>query len=78
MIQGRSDNIVPASMNEAFAGAYRRVKLWIVAGGHTTERVRPFLITRAMHWLARIASQKERVAADAEAAHSPAETEKSH
>ena len=64
-------------MNEAFAGAYRRVKLWVVAGGHTTERVRPFLITRAMHWLAQIASQKERAAA-AESAPSPAATEKSH
>jgi acetyl esterase/lipase len=65
VIQGRGDHIVPPSMNEAFAGAYRRVKLWRVAGGHTTERVRPFLITRAMHWLAQIASQKERAAAKA-------------
>ncbi|MBS1883641.1 MAG: prolyl oligopeptidase family serine peptidase [Actinobacteria bacterium] len=60
VIQGRADNIVPPSMNEAFAGVYRRVKLWMVAGGHTTERVRPFLITRAMDWLARIASREER------------------
>jgi acetyl esterase/lipase len=57
VIQGRGDHIVPPSMNEAFAAAYPRVKLWMVAGGHTTERVRPFLVTRAMHWLARIASR---------------------
>ena len=30
----------------------------MVAGGHTTERVRPFLVTRAMHWLAQIAAQE--------------------
>ena len=78
VIQGRADNIVPPSMNEAFAGAYRRVKLWMVAGGHTTERVRPFLITRAMHWLAQIASQKERAAAKAESPHSAAGTENGH
>ncbi len=30
----------------------------MVAGGHTTDRVRPFLVTRAMHWLAQIATQK--------------------
>jgi acetyl esterase/lipase len=58
VIQGRADNIVPPAMNEAFAASYPRVKLWVVAGGHTTERVRPFLITRAMDWLARIASRK--------------------
>lgn len=65
VIQGRGDHIVPPSMNEAFAGAYPRVKLWMVAGGHTTERVRPFLVTRAMHWLAQIASQKVRAATKA-------------
>jgi len=58
VIQGRADNVVPPSMNEAFAARFNRVKLWLVAGGHTTDRVRPFLITRAMHWLARIAAQK--------------------
>jgi acetyl esterase/lipase len=60
VIQGRGDKIVPPSMNEAFAASYKRVKLWMVAGGHTTERVRPFLITRAMHWLARIYASKTR------------------
>jgi pimeloyl-ACP methyl ester carboxylesterase len=58
VIQGRADNVVPPSMNETFAARFSRVKLWLVAGGHTTERVRPFLITRAMHWLARIAARK--------------------
>jgi acetyl esterase/lipase len=60
VIQGRADNIVPPAMNEAFAASYKRVKLWVVAGGHTTERVRPFLITRAMEWLARTYSRKTR------------------
>jgi acetyl esterase/lipase len=59
IIQGRADNIVPPAMNEAFAARFKRVNLWLVAGGHTTERVRPFLITRAMNWLARIAAQNE-------------------
>jgi acetyl esterase/lipase len=59
VIQGRGDHVVPPAMNETFAAAYPRVDLWLVAGGHTTERVRPFLITRAMHWLAAIASGKE-------------------
>jgi acetyl esterase/lipase len=58
VIQGRADNIVPPSMNEEFAARFRRVRLWMVAGGHTTDRVRPYLISRAMHWLAHIASQK--------------------
>jgi acetyl esterase/lipase len=59
IIQGRADHVVPPAMNEAFAARFKRVNLWLVAGGHTTERVRPFLITRAMNWLARIAAQNE-------------------
>jgi acetyl esterase/lipase len=62
VIQGRGDHVVPPAMNEVFAAAYPRVELWLVAGGHTTERVRPFLITRAMQWLATIASGKESAA----------------
>jgi acetyl esterase/lipase len=58
IIQGRGDHIVPPAMNETFAAAYPRVDLWLVAGGHTTERTRPFLVTRAMDWLARIAAEK--------------------
>jgi hypothetical protein len=51
-------------MNEAFAAVYRRVSLWLVAGGHLTERARPFLVTRAMEWLAKIAARKTPVAAE--------------
>ena len=58
LIQGRADHVVPPSMNEAFAAAYPRVSLWLVAGGHLTERARPFLVTRAMEWLAKIAARK--------------------
>jgi pimeloyl-ACP methyl ester carboxylesterase len=58
LIQGRADQVVPPSMNEAFAAAYPRVSLWLVAGGHLTERVRPYLVTRAMEWLGRIAARK--------------------
>jgi hypothetical protein len=39
----------------------------LVAGGHTTDRVRPFLITRAMHWLAQIATRKMGAKREAEA-----------
>jgi acetyl esterase/lipase len=70
LIQGRGDHVVPPPMNETFAAAYPRVRLWIVAGGHTTDRVRPFLVTRAMHWLAQIAARKMGVAHEAETAHS--------
>jgi pimeloyl-ACP methyl ester carboxylesterase len=49
--QGRADMVVPPAMNEEFAETYKRVHLWLVPGGHTTERRRPYLITRAMHWL---------------------------
>jgi acetyl esterase/lipase len=69
VIQGRGDNIVPAAMNETFAAAYPRVDLWLVAGGHTTERVRPFLVTRAMHWLAEIASRNAAAAREAATGH---------
>jgi pimeloyl-ACP methyl ester carboxylesterase len=67
VIQGRADNVVPPSMNETFAARFDRVKLWMVAGGHTTERVRPFLITRAMHWLAKMAARKMGAKREAEA-----------
>ena len=67
VIQGRADNVVPPSMNETFAARFNRVRLWLVAGGHTTDRVRPFLITRAMHWLARIAAQNMAAQREAEA-----------
>jgi pimeloyl-ACP methyl ester carboxylesterase len=57
VIQGQSDGVVPPEMNDAFAARFSRVKLWKVAGGHTTDRVRPFLVSRAMHWLAQIAKR---------------------
>jgi len=57
IIQGQSDGIVPPEMNETFAARFSRVKLWKVAGGHTTDRARPFLVSRAMHWLAKIAKR---------------------
>jgi acetyl esterase/lipase len=63
--QGRADMVVPPSMNEAFAATYRRVHLWLVPGGHTTERRRPYLITRAMHWLERTAHLQARAAGPA-------------
>jgi hypothetical protein len=59
-------------MNEAFAARFNRVRLWLVAGGHTTERVRPFLITRAMDWLARMAARKMAAHRGAEASPSEA------
>jgi pimeloyl-ACP methyl ester carboxylesterase len=58
--QGRSDQVVPPAMNEEFAAAYERVHLWLVPGGHTTERRRPYLITRAMHWLEQTAHRQAR------------------
>jgi pimeloyl-ACP methyl ester carboxylesterase len=54
VIQGRADNVVPLTMNEAFAAKFPRVHLWVVAGGHTTDRVRPYLVSRAFDWLAQM------------------------
>jgi pimeloyl-ACP methyl ester carboxylesterase len=67
VIQGRGDHVVPAAMNQTFAAAYPRVQLWLVAGGHTTDRVRPFLVSRAMKWLAQIAAEKTGAARETEA-----------
>lgn len=61
--QGRADQVVPPAMNEAFAAKFPRVYLWSVPGGHTTERERPWLITRAMHWLELTAARQARAAA---------------
>lgn len=57
VIQGRHDNVVPPAMNEAFAAKFRRVHLWLVPGGHTTERVRPWVVAGAMQWLQQIAAR---------------------
>jgi len=51
VVQGRGDRVVPPTMNEAFAAKYPRVHLRLVPGGHTTERLRPYLINESMHWL---------------------------
>ncbi|MBA3866232.1 MAG: prolyl oligopeptidase family serine peptidase [Solirubrobacterales bacterium] len=64
--QGRADRVVPPSMNEAFAAKFPRVYLWSVPGGHTTERARPYLIGKAMHWLERTAAQQARAASHAD------------
>jgi pimeloyl-ACP methyl ester carboxylesterase len=61
--QGRGDRVVPPAMNEAFAAKYPHVYLWPVPGGHTTERARPYLIGKALHWLARTAARQARAAA---------------
>jgi pimeloyl-ACP methyl ester carboxylesterase len=60
--QGRNDGVVPPTMNEAFAEKFEHVYLWLVGGGHTTERARPWLIDRAMHWLQQTAARQARAA----------------
>ncbi|MFN8163758.1 MAG: prolyl oligopeptidase family serine peptidase [Solirubrobacterales bacterium] len=62
--QGRRDQVVPPAMNEAFAAKFRTVHLWVVPGGHTTERARPWLIDKAMRWLSRTAARQARAAAN--------------
>jgi len=57
VIQGRGDVVVPPSMNEAFAAKFADVYLWLVPGGHTTERVRPWIVSGAMRWLAQRAAR---------------------
>lgn len=57
VIQGREDDVVPPPMNEAYAAKFARVHLWLVPGGHTTERVRPWILEGAMRWLAQIAAR---------------------
>lgn len=53
LLQGRSDQVVPATMNEAFAAKFRQVRLWLLAGGHRAERSRPQVVIRALRWLLR-------------------------
>lgn len=55
VVQGRGDQVVPAAMNVAFAAKFDRVHLLSVPGGHTTDKVRPFVVKDAMRWLARTA-----------------------
>ena len=61
--QGRADNVVPASMNEAFAATSENVRYWSVPGGHATDQARPWLIGRSLDWLARTAAGQARKAA---------------
>ncbi len=61
--QGRGDDVVPPAMNEQFAAKFKRVHLWEVPGGHTTERLRPWLISKAMGWLERTARSQWRALA---------------
>lgn len=56
LIHGRRDRVVPVAMSRAFAAKFKRVHLWVVSGGHLTERRRPMLLTRAFDWLARVAT----------------------
>jgi dipeptidyl aminopeptidase/acylaminoacyl peptidase len=55
VIQGRNDHVVPPAMNVAFAAKFSRVHLWAVPGGHTTDRLRPWVVAEAMGWLDRFA-----------------------
>lgn len=57
VVQGRGDAVVPPAMNEAFAAKFGHVHLWLVPGGHTTERARPWIVAGAMRWLAQIVAR---------------------
>jgi peptidoglycan/LPS O-acetylase OafA/YrhL/dienelactone hydrolase len=57
VVQGRADRVVPADMNRAFAAKFRRVRLWVVPGGHGTDRTRPWVTRRAIRWLTRAAAR---------------------
>jgi acetyl esterase/lipase len=51
LLQGRSDQVVPPAMSEAFAAKFRQVSLWMIAGGHRAERAHPQVLERALAWL---------------------------
>jgi acetyl esterase/lipase len=55
VVQGRGDKVVPPAMNVAFAAKFTHVHLLAVPGGHTTDKVRPFVVEDGMNWLARTA-----------------------
>jgi acetyl esterase/lipase len=74
--QGRGDRVVPPAMNEAFAAKFTRVHLWEVPGGHTTERTRPWLISRSMKWLAQTAKLQWRAKARREGTWPPPKPKK--
>jgi fermentation-respiration switch protein FrsA (DUF1100 family) len=56
ILQGRRDRVVPLAMSSAYSLKFKRVHLWVVQGGHHTERIRPELLSRALEWLARAAT----------------------
>ncbi len=56
ILQGRRDRVVPPAMNKKYAVKFKRGYLWVVQGGHHTERIRPELLSRAFDWLARVAT----------------------
>jgi acetyl esterase/lipase len=58
VVQGRGDAVVPPAMNEFFAAKFPHVHLWLVPGGHTTERNRPWIISGSMKWLAQRATRQ--------------------
>ena len=47
---------MPVAMNRAYSLKFKRVYLWVVQGGHHTERTRPELLSRGFGWLARVAT----------------------
>ncbi len=59
IVHGRRDRIVPVGMSREYASRFKRVHLWVVQGGHHTERTRPELLSRAFQWLARIAGAND-------------------
>jgi pimeloyl-ACP methyl ester carboxylesterase len=56
LVHGRHDQVVSVAQSAAFAAKFAQVRLWVVRGGHHTERTRPELLIRALDWLARIAT----------------------
>lgn len=55
VVHGRRDRVVPMGMSRAYSVKFKRVRLWVVQGGHHTERARPELLSRAFDWLTRAA-----------------------
>jgi dipeptidyl aminopeptidase/acylaminoacyl peptidase len=51
IVHGRGDRVVPVGMSREYAVKFKRVRLWVVQGGHHTERTRPVLLRRAFDWL---------------------------
>ncbi len=56
LVHGRRDRVVSAAMSATFAAKFERVHLWVVRGGHHTERSWPVLLTRSLDWLASTAA----------------------